>query len=91
MQSASAAAAAAARVGRTLTTREEALLCSYARNAVCTSGRWETRETKSGEVTSMAKSSDPSCGLASVGDVEAEAMESAGVGPSAVPPNAPHD
>lgn len=75
---------------RTLTTRELALPCSYARRAVLKSGRWATRETKSGESTSTpmaaaaAMSSGARVGDARVGDVDEDAMLSAGVGWNAV-------
>lgn len=40
----------------TFTTRELALPCSYARRAVFTRGKLETRETKSGETMSCCVS-----------------------------------
>lgn len=56
---------------RTLTTLELALLCSYARKAVLTSGIVETLENKSVEIWSSFEPKD---------EVDADATESAGVG-----------
>ena len=54
---------------QTLTTLELAFPCSYARKAVLTIGRVETRETKSGESSS-----------GSDGEVDLDVVDSAGVG-----------
>jgi hypothetical protein len=54
---------------QTLTTLELALPCSYARRAVLTRGRWETRETKSGESSSGRD-----------GELDPDVVDSAGVG-----------
>ena len=61
----------------TLTTRELALLCSYARRAVPTTGMVETRENKSAP---SSKSSEARVGVVSVGELDEDAIESAGVG-----------
>lgn len=58
----------------TLTTRELALPCSYARSAELTIGRWLTRETKSGASSS-----------GSDGELERDVVDSAGVGWNAGP------
>ena len=51
-----------------MTTRELALPFSYARRAWFTMGKWDTRETKSGESSSRIE-----------GELDLEAMVSAGV------------
>lgn len=66
--------------GHTLTTRELALLCSYARMAVLTTGIVEIRPTKSASSESITWSSDARVGLVRVGELDEEATESAGVG-----------
>ena len=52
-----------------MTTLELAFPCSYARSAVLTIGRCETRETKSGESSS-----------GSDGELDLDVVDSAGVG-----------
>jgi hypothetical protein len=64
----------------TLTTLELAFPCSYARNAVPTSGKWETLETKSGELTSSTVESDGEGKEVEVVEDADDAIDSAGVG-----------
>jgi hypothetical protein len=63
----------------TLTTLELALPCSYARNAVPTRGKWETLDTKSGELISSCTESDGEGNEVGVVDGKDEKMESEGV------------
>jgi hypothetical protein len=65
---------------RTLTTRELALLCSYARMAVPTTGIVETRANKSAPSGSISGSSEARVGVVSVGELDEDAIERAGVG-----------
>jgi hypothetical protein len=58
-----------------LTTLELAFPCSYARKAVCTSGIWDTLDTKSGELISSGGGEGNE-----VDRDEDEALERAGVG-----------
>jgi hypothetical protein len=63
-----------------LTTRELALLCSYARRAVLTPGMVDTRAARAVPSASISGSSDARVGVVSVGEFEEDAIERAGVG-----------